>query len=252
MADNPTGPATAPVSGGSPATAGAAAPAAEPSLKEVLESVKALRTGFESEKTARENLRSLHDRQMTELRNLVVGGKAGGTARQGDEGGEPAAQPATGGARSISARELAMQRDNAILRFRQDHPDWQEYWADIETIGSDAAKSRRFVRYAVDPDSGELTPDFYSSLVDIREHLELQRHRAAKAATDPATQQANRNNAQARADAATIGGAAASIPTDALGPDFQKLPYNEKIKRLYAAGLLDIDPNDPPEALRGV
>jgi hypothetical protein len=250
MPDNANAPGTAPVSGGSPATTGAAAPADAPSLKQVLESVKALSETFSKKSQEWDNLRSLHDRQMTAI-TQQLSGKAGGRTRQEDEGGEAAAQPAAGGGRTISARELAMQRDNAILRFRQETPDWQEYWQEIENIGSDAAKARPFVRYTTDPETGELVPDFYASLVDIRNHLELQRHRAAKSGSDPASRQAAQNSSQARADAAAIGGAAASIPPDALGPDYQKLPYNEKIKRLHAAGLLDVDPNDLPEALRG-
>lgn len=246
--DNPTGPTAAPVSGGSPASTGTTAPAGEPSLKQVLESVKALSENFGKKSQEWDNLRSLHDRQMTQIRESLAGKGGSGRGQEADGGDEPA-QPASGG-RPISPRELAAQRDNAIIRFRMEHPDWNEYWKDIEAIGSDTTKARPFVRYAPDPETGELVPDFYASLVDIRNYLELQRHRAKQSASDPASVQARENAGQARGDAGSIGGSAASIPTDVLGADYAKLPYNEKVKRLYAAGLLDVDPNDLPEALR--
>jgi hypothetical protein len=250
MADNPNGPATAPASGGTPGTTPSTAPAGEPSLKEVMATVKTLTDAFTKKSGEWDNLRSLHDRQMTEIRNALSGKGGGGTRQEETDGGESAAAPAPAAGRPITARELGQMRDTAILKFRGEFPDWQEYWKDIEDIGSDAVKSRRFVRYTTDPETGEMLPDFHASLVDIREHLELQRTRAAKAAANPANQASEAAKNQARADAGAIGGSAASIPPDALGPDFKKLPYNEKIKKLYELGLLDIDPSDPPEALR--
>ena len=178
-----------------------------------------------------------------------MAGKGGGAARQEDDDGAAAAAPVATG-RPIGARELAAQRDNAIIKFRMEHPDWNEYWKDIEAIGSDSAKARPFVRYTSDPETGELIPDFYASLVDIRSHLELQRLRTAQAAANPANKQDAATRGQARADAGAIGGSAASIPSDAFGPDFQKLSYNDKVKRLVELGVIEVDPRDPPEALR--
>lgn len=248
MADNPNGPAPAPASGGTPGTTGQPAPAAEPSLKDVLATVRELTTTFTTKAKEWDNLRSMHDRQMTEIRSLI-GGK-GGNGTTGQEPEEPSGSAAPASGRPITARDLEMQRDNAILKFRGDFPDWGEYWKDIEAIGSDAAKAKPFIRYKNDPDTGELLPDFYSSLVDIRNSIELQRHRAARAAENPANKQANAVKGQARADAGAIGGSPASIPPDALGADFKALSYNDKIKKLYELGLLDVDPNDLPEALR--
>lgn len=244
MADNANAPAIAPASDGSTGQ-GAANDAAD--LKTILASVKTLQETFTKKSSEWDNLRSLHDRQMTELRTSI--GKGNGRTRQEDEDDAPPAA-AAGAPRPISAREIAAQRDNAIIKFRMEHPDWQEYWNDIEAIGSDGAKARPFVRYTNDPETGELTPDFYSSLVDIRNHLELQRLRTSKEAASPAGVASAINKGQAKADASAIGGSAASIPADAFGADYAKLPYNDKVKRLYELGLLDVDPTDLPEALR--
>ena len=249
MADNPTGPATATVSGGSPTTTGSPAPASDPSLKDILATVKTLSETFAKKSGEWDNLRSLHDRQMTEIRQAMAG-KGGGAARQEADDDEATPAASAGAPRPVSARELAAMRDNAIIKFRMEHPDWNEYWKDIEAIGSDSAKARPFVRYTSDPETGELIPDFYASLVDIRSHLELQRLRTAQAAANPANKQDAATRGQARADAGAIGGSAASIPSDAFGPDFQKLSYNDKVKRLVELGVIEVDPRDPPEALR--
>lgn len=249
MPDNANAPGTATAGGGSPETAGKGAPASEPSIKDVLATVKTLTESFTKKASEWDNLRSLHDRQMTEIRQAIAGKGSGGTRQEDDDGGGAPAVPA-GAPRPISARELAAQRDNAIIKFRMEHPDWNEYWKDIETIGSDATKARPFVRYTTDPETGELVPDFYASLVDIRSHLELQRLRTAQAAANPANKQAELVKGQARADAGAIGGSAASIPSDAFGPEFQKLSYNEKVKKLVELGVIEVDPRDPPEALR--
>ena len=251
MAENANAPATASASGGTPGTPGSATPAAGPSINEVLATVKTLSESFTKKAGEWDNLRSLHDRQMTEIRQALAG-KGNGAARQEDDDGGGGAAPASaaGGPRAISARELAAMRDNAIMKFRMENPDWNEYWKDIEAIGSDTAKARPFVRYTSDPDTGDLIPDFYASLVDIRSHLELQRLRTAQAAANPANQQDALARGQARADAGAIGGSAASIPSDAFGPDFQKLSYNEKVKKLVEMGVIEVDPRDPPEALR--
>jgi hypothetical protein len=250
MPDNANAPGTATTSGGSSGTTGSTTPAADPSLKDILATVKTLTETFTKKSSEWDNLRSLHDRQMTEIRQAMAGKGGGGTRKEDDDGEGAAAASTAGGPRPISARELAAQRDNAIIKFRMEHPDWNEYWKDIEAIGSDAAKARPFVRYMSDPETGELLPDFYASLVDIRSHLELQRLRTAQAEANPASKQAKLDKGQARADAGAIGGSAASIPSDALGPDYQKLPYNEKVKRLVELGVIEVDPNDPPEALR--
>ena len=243
MAENANAPAIAPASDGSTGQ-GAANDAAD--LKTILASVKTLQETFTKKSSEWDNLRSLHDRQMTELRTSI--GKGNGRTSQEDD--DPAPVAAAGSPRPISAREIAAQRDNAIIKFRMEHPDWQEYWNDIEAIGSDSAKARPFVRYTNDPDTGELMPDFYSSLVDIRSHLELQRLRTSKEAASPAGAASAINKGKAKADASAIGGSAASIPSDALGADYAKLSYNDKVKRLYELGLLDVDPADLPEALR--
>ena len=249
MPENANAPGTATAGGGQPDKAGSPAPASDPSLKDILATVKTLSDNFAKKSGEWDNLRSLHDRQMTEIRQAMAG-KGGGAARQESDDDEAAPATPAGAPRPVSARELAAMRDNAIIKFRMEHPDWNEYWKDIEAIGSDGTKARPFVRYTSDPETGELIPDFYASLVDIRSHLELQRLRTAQAAASPANKQDAATRGQARADAGAIGGSAASIPSDAFGPDFQKLSYNDKVKRLVELGVIEVDPRDPPEALR--
>lgn len=250
MADNPTGPANAPASGGSP-NAASPAPAGGADFSKVMERLEALDKTLQTKAGQWDNLRSLHDKQMTELRQILQSGATGKTRDVEDDGSGNAAPAARPDApRSITARELATMRDNAILKFRLENPDWQEYWADIEAIGSDQAKSRRFVRYQTDPDTGELVPDFYASLADIRDHVELQRGRAARSAADPASRQAAETKGQAKADASAIGGAPVNVP-DTTSADWKKLSYDEKVRKLAEAGVFAVDPTDPPGALRG-
>ena len=240
MADNSKEPVIAPVSGGSPEPnkEGAPAPAS-------LETDKIMKRLDDLVKT-QENQRSLHDRQMGEIQRVMQTGArpdGGATEDGGDDGsGEPAPKP------GMTPGQIADMRDRAITSFKVDHPDWAQYWERIEEIGS-AKEAHKFLRYKSDPDTGDLVPDFYASLSDIREHVEMQDLRKQVSDADPANLQAGKDTNQARSDASAIGGAPASIPEDAYKA-IKDLPYNEKIKKLVELGIIDIDPNDPPEALR--
>jgi hypothetical protein len=145
--------------------------------------------------------------------------------------------------------QIADMRDRAITSFKVDHPDWAEYWERIEVIGSDPKLAPKFLRYKSNPDTGDLVPDFYASLSDIREHVEMQDLRKQVSDANPANLQADKDTNQAKSDASAIGGAPASIPEDALA-GFKDLPYNEKVKKLVEWGVITPDANDLPEALR--
>lgn len=191
-----------------------------------------------------DNQRSLHDRQMTEIRQAMAASARPASGME-DDGTDDEPQPKPG----LTPGRVAEMRDRAIVEFKVNHPDWKEYWQDIEAIGGDSSKAKRFLRYKSDPDTGDLVPDFSTSLTDIREHVEMQRLRKQLEDANPANQQAARATNQAKADASAIGGAAASIPDDALEA-FKTLPYNEKVKKLAEWGVIDVDPADPPEAFR--
>lgn len=248
-ADKSKDPATATTSGGSSDSqsnaTGDAASKGTPVTGEqkILERLEAM-------SKQHENFRSLHDRQLTEIRQGMAATGAGKRGNSEDDlDPEDAGDTTSGGKRKLSAGDIATMRDNAITRFKVDHPDWKDYWTGIEEIGSSQAKAKRFVRYTPDPDTGDLVPDFYASLVDIREHLEVQTLRKKMEDASEAGQQANRDTNQAKADAAAIGGSPASIPEDALA-EFKTLSYADKVKKLAEWGVIDVDPRDPPEALR--
>jgi hypothetical protein len=194
-----------------------------------------------------ENQRSLHDRQMTDIRQAMTTSArpdSGADEDAGDDGsGEPTPK------RGMTPQEIGDMRDRAITEFKVNHPDWSKYWEKIEAIGSDPKLAPKFLRYKTNLDTGDLVPDFSASLSDIREHIEMQDLRKQVEDANPANQQAARDTNQARADASAIGGAPASIPEDALA-SFKTLPYNEKVKKLAEWGVIDVDPSDPPEALR--
>lgn len=243
MADNPKGPDNAATGGGS-----SQAPAPAPALgaeSQILNRLEALGKKFEESDSRWTNLRSLHDRQMTELRQMLEA-----RANAGQDAGSTDGDAASPERRGVDPYELAEMQERAIRDFKQDHPDWQTYWADIEAIGQDEAKSRPFVHLKRSRDGGYV-PDYYASLAHIREHVELQRLRQAKANADPAAQAAQQNANQAKADAGAIGGSGASIPDDTFTSDAWKgLSYDEKVKKLVEMGMLEIDPRDPPGALR--
>jgi hypothetical protein len=247
MADNPGGVGPANAAGGGEQSGGSGSAPASLDPQKIMERLEALSKNVETFAKTQENLRSLHDRQMTELRQTM---QAARQTRQddgddGDDGtGGDAPKP------GLTTGQLTNLRDSAITKFKVDHKDWDSYWKDIEAVGSDPEKSRRFVRYKADPDTGELVPDFYTSLVDIKEHIEMQRLRKQIEDSQSENQQAQDAANQARSDAGAIGGSPASIPAEIAGDEFKKLPYNEKVRKLVKLGLIDFDPKDPPEALR--
>jgi len=78
-----------------PTTTGSPAPASDPSLKDILATVKTLSETFTKKSGEWDNLRSLHDRQMTEIRQAMAG-KGGGAARLLDDvraGGQAVGRP---------------------------------------------------------------------------------------------------------------------------------------------------------------
>ena len=240
MADNANAPASAPVGGGSPEPnkEGTPVPAS-------LDTDKIMKRLDDLAKT-QDNQRSMHDRQMTAIQTAMEASArpaSGATEDDGDDGsGEAAPKP------GLTPRQIADMRDTAITSFKVNHPDWQKYWERIEEIGS-AKEAHKFLRYKSDPDTGDLVPDFYASLSDIREHIEMQDLRKQVDDANPANKQADNDTNQARSDANAIGGAPASIPEDALAA-FQALSYNDKVKKLAEIGAFTPDPNDLPEALR--
>ena len=183
-------------------------------------------------RTYSDNLRSLHDRQFQEIRAAIARGNS-------TDNGEGEVQPAA--TRSApSSYDLRREQDFALIKFRQENTDWQDYWEDITAITSDSVKSAPHVRY--NPDG---TVDFYASLNDVRSAVELTRLRAKKADYDAAQKDQERLKSTSRRDA-TISGSGASPSEGAI--DIAGMSADDMLRK----GLLNdhLDPNDLPEALR--
>jgi|SRR5712671_489381 len=258
MPDNPNGPGSAPASASSPtpgqgtaAATGAASPgspgATDPNarLEALIRSVDALTTN-------QQNLRSLHDRQMNDLRQLLTPRPGNGTvARQPDPdpshygpgNGSAVAPPPDPG----FARDPYEEQDIALIKFRQLNSDWQDYWPEMEPILQDPVRAAPFAIYRLDARTGQSVVDYYRSVEYLKNMLERDRLRKQKTEFDAARSAGNANNAAARRDAA-ISGQGASAPD--TGPDWAKLSHDEKLRKLYELQPDLFDENDLPAALR--
>lgn len=254
MPDNPNGPGNAAASGSQPTGQAApasgeagkgAAPAGDSALTARLETLE--RT-LAAERAERANLRSLHDRQMNDLRTqlgLRNGGESHAGAGRGTVAGASADtdDDAPRGRRGVSDH---IRQKMALIDFRQTNPDWADYWKDMQPILSDPTKAAPFAVMMVDPDSGETVVDYDRSLVYLKTVIERDRLRAARAEIDQARASATENRGARRTDA-TISGQGA---TGEGAPDFSKMSRKEKLEYLFKTQPDLFDPNDLPAELR--
>lgn len=235
MADNANAPASA-APGATPAQAsvgnGNDTSAILTRLEAIDKSTKEAAKAAAEARTYSDNLRSLHDRQFQEIRAAIARGNP-----TTDGEGETQSAPARS---APSSYDLRREQDFALIKFRQENTDWQDYWDDITAITSDAVKSAPHVRY--NPDG---SVDFYASLNDVRSAVELTRLRAKKADYDAAQKDQDRLKSTSRRDA-TISGSGASPSEGAI--DLTGISADDMLRK----GLLNdhLDPNDLPEALR--
>lgn len=232
MADNteqvPAG--SAPQSAGSGATP-APSQAGDKDISE--QRLKDLESKLLETRKYADNLRALHDRQMNEIRQQLQSPRS-----NGQEGSMPTptfAQP------TMNADMDAERQERAVIRFRQENPDWPDYWPKITEITSDPTKAAPYVYYK--PDG---TIDYFRSLKAVREDLELTELRARKAELDKAQEEQESQRAALLRDA-TISGSSATSPQEI---EWGKLSTNEKTRKLVELGLVDYDPEDPPESMR--
>lgn len=193
------------------------------------------------------NLRSLHDRQMNELRASLRGRPASaGAGRTRDVAPTAETEPddtyyEAPASRGTEAVDPALEQDIALIKFRQLHPDWNEYWNDMAPVLSDPTKAAPF---AIIGANGRV--DYYRSIVYLKDTLERDRLRKMKAEFDQARATAGDTRAALKTDAVISGQGAATVET----PDFSKMDQKEKMQWLYKNMPELFDPDDLPSSLR--
>ncbi len=251
MPDNANAPGSAPAGAGQP-NAGQASPAGgaagsgtAPAKDPLTARLESLANTVETIAKSQTELRSLHDRQMNELRSTLTATAARRPAARtatdiddDDDGG------AAGNGRG-NVRDPEFEQDVALIKFRQLNPDWADYWPEMEPILLDRTRAAPFAVYR---GSGQV--DFYRSIQAVRDHLELLKLRKSKTDFDASRTNADATRATLKRDAAISGSGAASIEDI---PDWSRLTPREKMRKAYELGFItdaEIDMENPPEALR--
>lgn len=255
MPDNANAPGSAAGSASSSpngqAAAGSQASGAAPDGNEPMPAwAKTLLNTVETYRGEQANLRSLHDRQMNELRAALTsparraGRVAASDAASGDD-------PNAGGngevaARANGHRNPVLEEQMALIEFRQLNPDWQDYWADMAPILADSAKAAPFV--IID---AEGMVDYRRSLALVKSTLELERLRKRQAEFDQSRATSNAGREAARRDATISGGGATGAKTlPEIMAQVANLTGDERTRKLYEIAPELFDPDDLPSALR--
>ena len=256
MPDNPNGPGsaatgagqsstgqTAPASGG----AGSTAPGAPLTLTAREEALirAASEAAIAPYRAEQANLRSLHDRQMNELRESV---RSRSAAASGDGVSRGRMEASADPEPPISRSRLSSRQEQtvALIEFRQLHPDWADFWPEMEPIITDPVKAAPYAIVGTDPDTGEPYVDYRRSLEYIKTVLERDRLRKLKADFDQSRASGTATRDAARRDAMISGQGA----TGGEAVDWSKLSADEKVQKLYETAPELFDPNDLPSALR--
>jgi len=132
----------------------------------------------------------------------------------------------------------AIRADLAITRFRQETPDWQDHWNEVNEILSDPVRVNTVATYRPDGrvDYQGTVKRAYGEVKLAR--LEKLQQEAATARA--AAEQAKQSN---RAQAFISGEGAGELPEDL---DVSKMTADEMILK----GLVKFDENDPPDVIR--
>lgn len=192
--------------------------------------------------TKQENLRSLHDRQMQELRQTVLLPRPtnGGDATRATA--DPAYGPTAGAPPPApSMRDQYMEQDLALIKFRQLHPDWADYWQEMEPILNDRDKAAPFAIYR--PDT---SIDYYRSIEYLKHSIERSRLLKRQQEFEQSRANAEANRETTRRDAVVSGQSASTVDM----AEWSKLSRKEKMQRLYKERPDLFDPEDLPEDLR--
>lgn len=231
--------------GQGPAAGGTAGTSGAPAGNDVAARLETLSKLVESTTKEQANFRSLIDRQMNELRSAVTvrPARAAPAASTGGSNDEPAAGNGRGRLPSHIEQEIA------LLKFRQLHPDWNEYWPDMEPILADRYKAAPYAIHAIDPDTGEPYVDYYRSIEYLKTSLERDRLRKLKEEFDKA-----RTNGQDRRTViqrdATISGQSASVVEGITPEAWAKMSPTERARKLIEMGELEVDEENPPSFMR--
>lgn len=246
MPDNPSGPGSAAASagsqsGGQGSTAGGAAGSSNASRDPHTERLEALTRTVESSVKEQANFRSLVDRQLNELRSTF---QRQPVRSAGAAGSDPNSDPGSRDDRRVRM-DPYFEQELALVKFRQLNSDWNDYWTEMEPILQDQHKAAPYVVQRADPETGEAIVDYYASLQNLRDKLELERLRKRRTEFD----EARRGNEQRREDMrrqATISGGGSAPLGETVNLD--DLSPEDMVEK----GLLNdfIDPNDPPRGRR--
>lgn len=220
-----------------PATPADKATTEAPASAESVETLKQqLAREAEARKKAESNysqLRSAYNQRDGEIARLRRQATAPAYAQPDDPYVEAPAAPST------DIAELdAIRADLAITRFRQETPDWQEHWSEVNDILSDPVRVNSVATYRSDGrvDYQGTVKRAYSEVKLAR----LEKLQQEAAAARAAAEQAKQSN---RAQAFISGEGAGELPADL---DISKMTADE----MLAKGLVSFDESDPPEYIR--
>lgn len=214
MSNNPTGSttpaATAEGQGASASPENAASAGLEAAVNALRGQIATLTSGYTG-------LRSLMDRRFAQL--------SGARGDQVNDGGDGAG--AQRGATDIDPDELEdMRRDNGIGRFLNLHPEARELWNEVLKIVQDNSMTPVITAYTP---NGKI--DYYKSYRNALREVQIARYEAAKAAASDVAAASQRDNATARAQAATSGGGNESADTSQAG----NIPTLEELEAMDPA-----------------
>jgi len=246
MPDNANAPGSAATSVGSspaghaPAASGDAGTGA-PAADALTARLEALTSTINQVAKGQENYRSLMDRQLNDIRSALT--RPAAAAGRSRETEASAADPDDNGNGRTATVPDYIEQDMALIKFRQLHADWQEYWNDMEPILADRYKAAPYATHRAD---GSI--DYYGSIERLKLTLERDRLRKLRDDAEKARQNPNGQTREAMRRDAVISGQSASATDDAV--DWSKLSPDEKVRKLYELNPELFDPDNLPAALR--
>lgn len=201
-----------------------------------------LRAELEAERRKREdaerqyaNLRTLQSRQAAELGEFRRQAEAASNAQR-ETGAE---------APEIDPNSLTFASDLAMVKFRQEHDDWKEYWDEVYGMITDPVRAPQVASYKIDPRTRQVVPDFDTSLRNAYRDVKMARYEKAQAEARAKKAELDAKNESNKRNAVISGMSAADVD---LGIDLDKASADDVLQAAVKAGL--VDPSDPPRALR--